>query len=105
VFELPELTVLPSWVHPELLEDLSLVALVSTALVALLAFRFIRRLAFRGVILGLLLLLAVGLWEQRAQLSDCVDHCACTIFGQTVQIPADRVPGCGESSPNPDTNL
>ena len=73
VFELPELTVLPDWLHPELLEDLSLVALVSIALVALLAFRLIRRLALRGVVVGLLVVLAVGLWEQRAQLSDCVD--------------------------------
>ena len=97
VFELPELAVLPDWLHPELLEDLSLVALVSIALLALLAFRLIRRLVFRGVVVGLLVVLAVGLWEQRAQLSDCVDHCTCNLFGQTVQIPADRNPRCHES--------
>ena len=97
VFELPELTVLPNWLHPELLEDLSLVALASIALVALLAFRLIRRLVLRGVVVGLLVVLAVGLWEQRAQLSDCVDQCTCTLFGQTVQIPADRNPRCQES--------
>ena len=97
VFELPELTVLPDWLHPQLLQDLSLVALVSVALVALLAFRLIRRLVLRGVVVGLLVFLAVGLWEQRTQLSDCVDHCACALFGQTVQIPADRNPRCQES--------
>lgn len=97
VFELPELTVLPDWLHPELLEDLSLVALASIALVALLAFRLIRRLVLRGVVVGILVVLAVGLWEQRTQLSDCVDHCTCTLFGQTVQIPADRNPSCQES--------
>ena len=97
VFELPKLTVLPDWLHPELLEDLSIVALVGIALVALLAFRLIRQLAFRGVVVGLLIILAIGLWEQRSQLSNCVDHCACTLFGQTIQIPADRNPRCGES--------
>ena len=60
VFELPELAVLPNWLHPELLEDLSLVALVSITLVALLAFRLIRRLVLRGVVVGLLLV--VLLW-------------------------------------------
>ena len=97
MFELPELTVLPDWLHPELLEDLSLVALVSIALVALLAFRLIRRLALRGVVVGLLVVLAVGLWDQRTQLSDCGDHSTCTLFGQTVQIPADRNPRSQES--------
>ena len=87
VFELPELAVLPNWLHPELLEDLSLVALVSVALVALLAFRLIRRLVLRGVVVGLLLVLAIGLWEQRAQLSDCVAQCTCPLFGQTVPVP------------------
>ena len=94
VFELPELAVLPNWLHPELLEDLSLVALVSITLVALLAFRLIRRLILRGVVVGLLLVLAIGLWEQRAQLSDCVDQCTCTLFGQTVQVPIDKNPRC-----------
>ena len=97
VFELPELAVLPNWLHPELLEDLSLVALVSITLVALLAFRLIRRLVLRGVVVGLLLVLTIGLWDQRAQLSDCVDQCTCTLFGQTVQVPADRNPRCQES--------
>ena len=97
VFELPELAVLPSWLHPELLEDLSVVALVSLTLGALLAFRLIRRLVLRGVVVGLLLVLAIGLWEQRTQLSDCVDQCTCTLFGQTVQVPADRNPRCQES--------
>ena len=97
VFELPELTVLPDWLHPKLLEDLSLVVLIGIALVALLAFRLIRRLVLRGVVVSLLVVLAVGLWEQRTQLSDCVDHCSCTLFGQTVQIPADRNPRCQES--------
>ena len=94
VFELPELAVLPNWLHPELLEDLSLVALVSITLVALLAFRLIRRLVLRGVVVGLLLFLAIGLWEQRTQLSDCVDQCTCTLFGQTVQVPIDKNPRC-----------
>ena len=94
VFELPELAVLPNWLHPELLEDLSLVVLVGLTLVALLAFRLIRRLVLRGVVVGLLLVLAIGLWEQRTQLSDCVDQCTCTLFGQTVQVPIDRNPRC-----------
>ena len=97
VFELPELAVLPNWLHPELLEDLSLVALVSIGLVALLAFRLIRRLVLRGVVVGLLLVLTIGLWDQRAQHSDCVDQCTCTLFGQTVQVPADTNPRCQES--------
>ena len=97
VFELPEMAALPDWLHPELLEDLSLVALVSIALLALLAFRLIRRLVLRGVVVGLLLVLTIGLWDQRAQLSDCVDQCTCTLFGQTVQVPADRNPRCQES--------
>ena len=97
VFELPGVTALPSWLHPELLEDLSVVALVCIALVALLVFRLVRRLVFRGIVLGLLLVLAVGLWEQRSQLSECADHCSCKLFGQTVQIPADRNPRCQES--------
>lgn len=94
IFDLPEIAVLPSWLHPELVEDLSLLALLGVACIALLAFRFVRKLILRGFVLAVLLIIAVGLWDQRHELSDCVDHCSCSLFGQGVQIPADRNPRC-----------
>lgn len=96
VFDLPEVTALPGWLHPELAEDLSLVALIGVAFVAALAFRFVRRLVVRGLVVSLLLILAIGLWSQRHELSDCIDHCSCSLFGQVVQIPADKNPRCDE---------
>ena len=97
VFDLPEVAALPAWLHPELAEELSLVALVGVAFVAALVFRFVRKLVFRALLVSLLLIFAIGLWNQRHELSDCIDHCSCSLFGQVVQIPADKNPRCGEA--------
>lgn len=96
-FDLPEVTTLPGWLHPELAENLSLGVLIAVACAAALAFRFLRKLVVRGLVVSLLLILAIAIWNQRHELSDCIDHCSCSLFGQVVQIPADKNPRCDEA--------
>ena len=91
---LPGLFDLPPWADPAMLRDMSAVAIVVVAIGALLALGFIRRIIVRTVVLGLLVVLALGLWDQRVQLGECVEECSCTLFGQAVQIPVDRNPRC-----------
>ena len=51
--------------------------------------RKLRDTAIAGIVL-----LGLGLWDQRLELRSCADECACTLFGQTVQVPLDRNPRC-----------
>ena len=95
LYELPELITLPGWADPQLLEHASLLGLAILVLAVYLIIRFLRKVVLKVVLVALVLLLGVGLWNQRLELRSCVDDCSCTLFGQSVQIPLDRNPRCG----------
>ena len=92
--DIPNWVDLPSWAHPDLLEDISLAVLLLAVIAAALVFRFVRKVAVRTLVVTALLVFAIGLWGQRAQLQSCTDDCQCELFGQVVHIPADKNPLC-----------
>jgi hypothetical protein len=97
LYDLPQLTTLPSWADPELLANASMLGLVILALAAYLILRFLRRIVVKVALIALVVLVGFGLWDQRLELRSCADDCSCTLFGQSVQIPLDKNPRCGAS--------
>lgn len=61
--------------------SLGVLALVAVA-VLLLVGRFFAKI----LVVGLIAVLAVAVWTQRAQLADCPRTCACSFFGQPLEI-------------------
>ncbi len=91
---LPELIDLPSWADPDRLRSLAVVGIVVAVVLLVLAARLLRRLVVRVVVVVALAALAIGLWDQRAELGDCVATCDCSLFGQAVEVPFDLNPRC-----------
>lgn len=91
VYDLPELGTLPAWADPDLLAGASILGLVLLLVAAFLVVRLLRKV-LRVALLVVILVAGVGLWDQRVELRTCVDDCACTLFGQPVQVPLDRNP-------------
>ena len=85
---------IPDWADAESLQQIILGAIVALAILAALVMRIVRRLLLRLVLVVLIGALAASLWLQRADLGDCVDTCSCKLFGQDVDIPADKNPNC-----------
>jgi hypothetical protein len=56
-----------------------------------LVLRTVRKQTTRFVLIGVLALLGVGLYVQRAALNDCSDQCTCRVLGQDVSFSN---PGC-----------
>lgn len=91
---LPALVDLPTWADPERLRSLAVVGIVVAVALLVLAARLVRRLVVRTVVVVVLAALAIGLWDQRAELGDCVATCDCSLFGQVVEVPFDLNPRC-----------
>ena len=91
---IPEIGELPSWADPDLLKGLSVAAIALVVVGTWLIFRVVRKVVFRSLLLVLAVGLSFSLWQQRGQLTDCVETCSCDLFGQTVQIPIDKNPNC-----------
>ena len=94
LYDLPELVTLPGWADPELLAKASVLGLAALVVAAFLILRILRKVVAKVLLVGLVVLLGVGLWDQRLELHSCADECSCTLFGQPVQIPLDRNPRC-----------
>ena len=97
LFDLPEFTQLPSWADPQFLRSVAVVAVAVSIILLVLAARVIRRLVLRTVVVVLLATLSVGLWGQRSGLADCAADCSCSLFGQSVEVPADLNPRCSDA--------
>ena len=91
---LPELVDLPAWADPERLRSIAVVGIVVALVLLVLAFQLLRRLVVRMVVVLVLAALAIGLWDQRSELGDCVATCDCSLFGQVVEVPLDLNPRC-----------
>ena len=90
----PAIGELPSWANPDLLKGLSVAAIALVVVGTWLIFSVVRKVVFRSLLLVLAVGLSFSLWQQRGQLTDCIETCSCDLFGQTVQIPVDKNPNC-----------
>ena len=82
------------WIDAEALPDIILGAIAVLGVLAVLVIWAVRKLLLRLVLIVLIGALAVSLWQQRADLQDCVETCSCRLFGQRVAVPADTNPNC-----------
>ena len=83
----------PEELDAETLRWIILVVLAGLVVGMYLVIRFVRKAATRVLILALIGVVGVALFVQRDSLADCVDTCACTLFGQDVEIPENRNTG------------
>lgn len=83
---------MPSWLDPDTLRWLILVAIGVTLVGMFLVVRFIQKLVTKTLVFAALAGLGLSLWVQREDLQDCVDTCSCSLYGQEVEMPDDR--GC-----------
>ena len=91
---IPEVGELPTWANPDLLKGLSVGAIVIVLIGTWFIFRLVRKVVFRSLLLVIAAGLTFSIWQQRGQLTDCVETCSCTLLGQVVQIPVDKNPNC-----------
>lgn len=78
---------MPDWLDPELLRQMSVGVLIALGVAALLVFRFVTKMVTRLIMLGVIAVLATGVWLQWDNLQDCADDCSCELFGQDVHVP------------------
>jgi hypothetical protein len=87
---------LPTWLDADRLKTI-----VVLVIGALLAFSVVSALVIKAIVtkvitLGVLLVVVIALWTQRASLQDCADRvraredATCSFFGLDVQVPASR---------------
>jgi hypothetical protein len=87
---------LPSFITSDNLPWLIVAAIVVLVALALLVANFVRSLALRIALLGVIGLAVLALWVQRAELADCQDTCECRLFGQDVHVPESANPTCSQ---------
>ncbi len=85
---------IPDWLDAESLRSVIIAAIAVLGLAAVMVLRFVRRVIARVALIALLGALALSLWMQQADLQNCIDTCACRLFGQEVAIPASSNPNC-----------
>ena len=81
---------LPDWLDADRLQWILLIALAVVVYAMYLVTRFVQRMIMRFLLFVLLAGVGLSLWVQRADLQECVDTCACSLYGQEVEIPAER---------------
>jgi hypothetical protein len=96
VSEINSTDYLPEWFSLETSKNLTIVALVLLGILLLLVLRFISKIVIKFSVIIIILALAFGIWNERSELSGCINTCDCEIFGQRIQIPLNRNPFCDE---------
>ena len=54
---------------------------------ALLVIRFIQKLVLRLVLVGLLVVVGIGIYVNRAELAECTRTCSCQVADRQVDVP------------------
>ena len=85
---------IPDWLDAEALRWVIVGAIGVLAAVTAMAVRLVRKALLRLAVIAVFAGLSIGLWQQRADLQDCVETWSCWLFGQEVSIPAARNPNC-----------
>lgn len=83
---------LPEWLDAERLQWLILVALALNLYAMYAVARFVRKAITKFLLFVVLAGFGLSLWIQREDLRQCTDTCACSLYGQDVEIPVDRRP-------------
>lgn len=81
---------LPDWLDPETLQWVILTVIAVLLYLMYVVARTVRRALTRFLIFIVLAGVGLSLWIQRDDLQDCVDTCACSLYGQDVEIPEDQ---------------
>ena len=85
---------MPDVITPENARWIALVTVAVVVVGIFLVVRFVQKLVLKAVLVGLLALVGLGLWVQRADLGDCVDTCDCRLFVFDVEVPDSANPNC-----------
>lgn len=88
---------IPEWLDGDTVQSLVIAAMIVFAAVAGVVLRFVRKMLLRLALVAVIAAMAASLWLQRGELRDCFDTCSCSLFAQTVTIPADKNPNCAPS--------
>lgn len=64
----------------------SLIGLGVLVLIALAVVLLVGKLFAKLVIVGLIAVVAIAVWSQRAELADCPRTCSCSFFGHPLEI-------------------
>ncbi|MDW3218360.1 MAG: hypothetical protein R8F63_07075 [Acidimicrobiales bacterium] len=86
------LAALPDWLDPELLQWIILVVLAVLLYLMYVVVRFVQRVVLKVALFLLLAGIGLSLWVQRADLDDCARTCACSLYGQDVEVPWEQLP-------------
>jgi high-affinity Fe2+/Pb2+ permease len=84
---------LPDWFDLGFLRGVTIGTAVALAIGVLACFVFIRKLALRLVLAGLLMALAGGLVFYRVHLDDCAKTCTCSLLGSSLDAKGCDIPG------------
>jgi hypothetical protein len=87
-----QLAIIPDWLDPELLQWVILVVLAVLLYLMYVVVRFVQRVVLRLLLFALLAGFGVSLWAQRTNLEQCARTCACSLYGQTVEVPWEQLP-------------
>ena len=77
---------LPKSLDPDTLRNILVGTLVVLVFVAFIVLRFVQKMVFRVVLLGLVAGLGVFVWWERDNLRHCVPTCSCSVAGYKVQV-------------------
>lgn len=75
-------------------KTVSIIVIGVLVLIAILAATIIRKILTKVIAIVIVLGLAVAVYWQRDELSNCVQNCQCTFFGQQVEIPENNLVNC-----------
>jgi hypothetical protein len=85
---------LPSWANSDNLQWIALGVIGAILVLMFLVLRFIQKLVLKGTLFGILAIIGLIAWIERADLKDCAKTCECSVVGFDVKIPADKNPNC-----------
>jgi len=91
--------VLPDWLSADRLQWIILAVIAINIYAMYLVAKLVRKAITKFLLFVLLAGLGLSLWIQRADLQDCVNSCECRLYGQDVEVPAERRPErCAEEA-------
>jgi hypothetical protein len=85
---------LPSWANSDNLQWIALGVIGAILVLMFLVLRFIQKLVLKSALFGILAIVGLIAWIERADLKDCADTCKCSVVGFDVKIPSDKLPNC-----------
>jgi len=85
---------LPSWANSDNLQWIALGVIGVIVVLMFVVLRFIQKLVLKGTLFGILAIVGLIAWIERADLKDCAETCECSVVGFDVKIPTDKNPAC-----------